>query len=312
MTVFLAVLCMGLVAAATAASAWLLEPVIDKIFAEKNEALLWPIGLAVLTTFAVKGAANYGQAVLMSVVGQRILTDMQIRLYAHLMRMDIAFFHANSTGRLISRFTNDINSMRMAVSNALTSFGKDSLSLIFLVGVMFEKEWRLALIAFLVLPAAVIPIARLGKRMRKVSANTQVQMGAFMTILEQTFHGIRHVKAYGMADYEKKRISRLANDIYTLIIKASRTRAMSSPIMETLAGAAITLVIVYGGYRVIEGGTTQGQFFAFIAAALMAYGKPSVWPTSTPISRKGWRAPTGFSGSSTKCRRSSMRRTPRT
>ena len=270
-TVFLAVLCMGLVAAATAASAWLLEPVIDKIFAEKNQDMLWPIGLAVLATFAVKGAANYGQAVLMSVVGQRILTDMQIRLYAHLMRMDIAFFHANSTGRLISRFTNDINSMRMAVSNALTSFGKDSLSLIFLVGVMFEKEWRLALIAFLVLPAAVIPIARLGKRMRKVSANTQVQMGAFMTILEQTFQGIRHVKAYGMADYEKKRVTGLANDIYNLIIKASRTRAMSSPIMETLAGAAITLVIVYGGYRVIEGGTTQGQFFAFIAAALMAY-----------------------------------------
>jgi len=262
---------MGLVAAATAASAWLLEPVIDKIFAEKNEDMLWPIGLAVLATFAVKGAANYGQAVLMSVVGQRILTDMQIRLYAHLMRMDIAFFHANSTGRLISRFTNDINSMRMAVSNAMTSFGKDSLSLIFLVGVMFEKEWRLALIAFLVLPAAVIPIARLGKRMRKVSANTQVQVGTFMTILEQTFHGIRHVKAYGMAEYEKKRVSGLANDIYHLIIKASRTRAMSSPIMETLAGAAITLVIVYGGYRVIEGGTTQGQFFAFIAAALMAY-----------------------------------------
>jgi len=270
-TVILAVACMGLVAAATAASAWLLEPVIDKIFAEKNEDMLWPIGLAVLATFAVKGAANYGQAVLMSVVGQRILTDMQIRLYAHLMRMDIAFFHANSTGRLISRFTNDINSMRMAVSNAMTSFGKDSLSLIFLVGVMFEKEWRLALIAFLVLPAAVIPIARLGKRMRKVSANTQVQVGTFMTILEQTFHGIRHVKAYGMAEYEKKRVSGLANDIYHLIIKASRTRAMSSPIMETLAGAAITLVIVYGGYRVIEGGTTQGQFFAFIAAALMAY-----------------------------------------
>ncbi len=262
---------MGLVAAATAASAWLLEPVIDKIFAEKNEGMLWPIGLAVLATFAVKGAANYGQAVLMSIVGQRILTDMQIRLYAHLMRMDIAFFHANSTGRLISRFTNDINSMRMAVSNALTSFGKDSLSLIFLIGVMFEKEWRLALIAFLVLPAAVIPIARLGKRMRKVSANTQVQVGTFMTILEQTFHGIRHVKAYGMAEYEKKRVTGLANDIYNLIIKASRTRALSSPIMETLAGAAITLVIVYGGYRVIEGGTTQGQFFAFIAAALMAY-----------------------------------------
>jgi len=270
-TVLLAVACMGLVAAATAASAWLLEPVIDKIFAEKNEGMLWPIGLAVLATFAVKGAANYGQAVLMSIVGQRILTDMQIRLYAHLMRMDIAFFHANSTGRLISRFTNDINSMRMAVSNALTSFGKDSLSLIFLIGVMFEKEWRLALIAFLVLPAAVIPIARLGKRMRKVSANTQVQVGTFMTILEQTFHGIRHVKAYGMAEYEKKRVTGLANDIYNLIIKASRTRALSSPIMETLAGAAITLVIVYGGYRVIEGGTTQGQFFAFIAAALMAY-----------------------------------------
>jgi len=269
--VILALIMMAFVSGATALSAWLMQPIIDDVFTSANRDMLWPVGLAVLGTFAIKGAAQYGQAVVMAWIGQRIITDMQVRLYSHLMKMDIAFFHANSTGRLISRFTNDIGMMRNAVSNVMTGAGKDALTLIGLVAVMFIQQWQLGLIAFLVFPAAIIPIARLGKRMRKVSANTQVQMGEFMTLLEQTFQGIRHVKAYGMADYEKKRVSGLANGIFDLVYKASRTRAMSSPIMETLAGAAITLVIVYGGYQVIEGTTTSGQFFSFITAALLAY-----------------------------------------
>ena len=266
-----AIICMALVAAATAASAWLMKPVINDVFFAKNETLLWIIAAAVFITFAIKGLANYGQSVLMSYVGQRIITDTQHRLYAHLTRMELGFFHDNPTGNLISRFTIDINMMRAAVSNALTGLGKDFLSLIGLVGVMFWQDWQLGLIAFVVFPVAVIPIARLGKRMRKVTVNTQEEMGQFTTLLEQTFQGARVVKSYGMEGYEKSRVRAIAERVFSLVFKAARVRSLASPIMESLGGVAITLVIAYGGFRVIHDNMDPGSFFSFITALLLAY-----------------------------------------
>lgn len=267
----LAVLCMALMAGATTFSAWLMKPVVDEVFIAQNRDILWPLGGAVFATFLIKGLANFAQSMLMSFVGLHIIADNQNRLFAHLTRMDIGFFHDNSTGRLISRFTVDINQMRVAVSNALTGFGKDLLSLIGLVTLMFVMDWQLAAISIFIFPLAALPILRLGRRMRKVTVNTQEEMGLFTTLLEQTFQGIRVVKAYAMEGYEKSRISEIVERVFGLNMKSARTRALSSPIMETLGGVAVCIVIVYGGHRVIDGATTSGAFFAFIAALLNAY-----------------------------------------
>ena len=269
--ILLAVLFMAFMAAATAFSAWLMEPVVNEVFIAENSDMLWPLGGAVFLTFLIKGFASYGQSVLMSFVGFRIIADNQNRLFAHLARMDISFFHNNSTGKLISRFTVDINQMRVAVSNVLTGFGKDLLSFVGLVTVMFLKDWQLAAISGFVFPMAALPVLRLGRRMRKVTANTQEEMGLFTTLLEQTFQGIRVVKAYGMEGYEKSRIAGIVEKIFSLNFKSARTRALSSPIMETLGGVAVCIVIIYGGYRVIDGATTSGAFFSFIMALLLAY-----------------------------------------
>jgi subfamily B ATP-binding cassette protein MsbA len=266
-----ALVCMALVAAATATSAWLMKPVINDVFFEKNESLLWIISGAVFATFTIKGIANYGQSILMSYVGQRIITDTQHRLYAHITNMELGFFNNTPTGNLISRFTIDINMMRVAVSNALTGFGKDLLSLLGLIGVMFWQDWKLAFLAFIVFPIAVVPIVNLGKRMRKVTVNTQEEMGQFTTLLEQTFQGARIVKSYCMEEYEKTRIRNIAEQIFTLVFKASRVRALASPIMESLGGVAITMVIAYGGYQVINDDMDAGSFFSFITALLLAY-----------------------------------------
>ncbi len=268
---WLAVFCMALMAGATAFSAWLMEPIVNEVFIAQNRAILWPLGGIVFATFLIKGLANYAQAVLMSFVGLRIIADNQNRLFAHLARMDLSFFHNNPTGGLISRFTVDINHMRVAVSNALTGFGKDLLSLVGLVAVMFAKDWQLAAISFFIFPVAVLPIVRIGRRMRKVTMNTQKEMGLFTTLLGQAFQGIRVVKAYGMEAYERNRIAAVVERIFRLNIKSARTRSLSSPIMETLGGLAVCIVIIYGGYRVIEGATTSGAFFAFITALLLAY-----------------------------------------
>ncbi|PTB98696.1 ABC transporter permease, partial [Thalassospira xiamenensis] len=207
--IVLALICMALMAAATGGYAYLMDPVINEVFVKKNPAMLVPVGVAVLAAFALKGFANHGQSVLMSYVGGRILADIQNKLYEHVIRLDIGFFHNTNTGKLITRFTSDITAMRAAVSVSLTGFGKDFLTAIVLIGVMFYQDWQLAIIAFTVFPAAILPIARLGKRMRKVSANTQQQIGEFATLLEQTFQGVRHVKAYGMEPYECSRMEKL-------------------------------------------------------------------------------------------------------
>ena len=267
----LALVCMAVMAGATAASAWLMEPVVNEVFIQRNPAMLWLIGGAVLVTFLVKGLANYAQAAIMSFVGLRIVADSQSRLFAHLSHMDLAFFQRWQTGRLISRFTNDINMMRMAVSNALTGLGKDFLSLVGLVVVMFVQDWELAALSFFVFPLAVVPIVRLGRRMRKVTANTQEEMGQFTTLLNQTFQGIRMVKAYRMEDYERERMAGVVERIFRLSFRSARIRALSSPIMETLGGLAVAVVVVYGGHRVIAAQTDAGSFFSFITALLLAY-----------------------------------------
>ncbi|MBF0269751.1 MAG: lipid A export permease/ATP-binding protein MsbA [Alphaproteobacteria bacterium] len=269
--IVLSLILMGVVAAATAASAWLMDPVVNKVFVERRMDMLWPVGLAVLTTAVVKGLASYGSSVQMSFVGLRIIADLQDRLFRHMLTQDIAYFHATTTGRLLSRFNTDVNLIRAAVSNALVSVGKDSLSVLFLVAVMFYQDWMLASISFFVFPLTILPIIKLGRRIRRVTANTQEEWGLFTTLIEQCFQGIRVVKAYGMERYESSRVANIVENIFKLNFRASRTRSWSSPIMETLGGAAVTVVIVYGGSRVIEGATTAGAFFSFITALLMAY-----------------------------------------
>ena len=262
---------MVFVAGATAAMAWLMKPVINDVFVAKNKEFLLPISIAVLVTFAIKGFANYAQSVIMHYVGQRIITDTQHRLYGHLTRMDLSFFHQTPTGSLISRFTVDINMMRAAVSNALTGIGKDLLTLIFLVGVMFIQDRYLAVIAFVVFPVAILPIVKLGQRIRKVTVSTQEEIGQFTTLLEQTIQGARVVKAYRMEEYEKGRFRKIAERVFQLVFKSARIRSMASPIMETLGGVAVALVIFYGGFRVIEESMNPGAFFSFITALLLAY-----------------------------------------
>jgi len=267
----LAVLFMALMAAATAFQAWLMKPVVNKVFVDRDAQFLWLVSGAVVATFLVKGVATYLQAAIMAKVGLGIIADLQNRLYAHLARMDLAFFHESQTGALISRFVNDIAQMRAAVSNAVTSVGKDALTLIGLIVVMFVQNWQLAAISFFAFPVAIYPIARLGRRIRKVTANTQEETGLFMTLLEQTFQGIRVVKAYGMEEYEKSRMARIIGTIRALQVRAECIRAMAHPVMETLGGLAIAVVILYGGSQVIAGTTDAGAFFSFITALIMAY-----------------------------------------
>ncbi len=266
-----ALLCMGAMAAATAGNAWLMEPTLDRVFVGHDERLLIVISVAVITLAMVKGFAGYWQSVLMTTVGQRVVADIQLALFARLMRADLAYFQANPTGALISRFTNDANMLRGATTTVLAGIGKEAVTAVFLVALMFYQDWVLALVAFFAFPVAIRPIVSIGRRMRRVSANTQSELGQFTTLLDQTFQGARHVKAYGMEGYETKRAQRIIESLYGLVERAQRIRSVASPLMETLGGIAVALVILYGGHQVISQSRSPGAFFSFVTALLLAY-----------------------------------------
>lgn len=266
-----AILCMATVAGTTAATAWLLDPVVNKVFVERDRAMLWMIGGAVFGVFAVKSVASYLQDVLLSHVGQNIIADTQTRLFKSVLDQEVAMFQDRASGSLVSHFTYDINAMRIAVSSAFIGIGRDSLSVIFLVGVTFYQDWLLACVSMVVAPLSVLPIQRLAKRMRRVARRTQEEMGGLNTSLSQTFQGIRVIKAFGLEGFEQARVQGLVTSLKNLAIGATRIEAAAQPIIDTFGGIAVTAVIVYGGERVIAGVTTPGAFFSFIAAILMAY-----------------------------------------
>jgi subfamily B ATP-binding cassette protein MsbA len=267
----LAALCMILVAAATAGNAWLLQPVLDGIFLKNDTSLLLALPIAILALAALKGAGSYGQMVMMKYVGQRITTDMQLSLYRHLLSSDIALFSANSSGKLISRFSNDVQIIRRNLTNFLSNFAKEIVTLVFLVAVMFYQSASLALIAFTVFPIAVLPVVRLGKKMRRVATRTQEEMGQFTASLDDTFQAIRIVKACTNEELESAKAKTAMEKLFQLYIRAAKLESASSPIMEALSGIAIAAVVWYGGWQVIEGHTTPGAFFSFIGALIMAY-----------------------------------------
>jgi subfamily B ATP-binding cassette protein MsbA len=267
----LALLGMALVAATTAAFTQLIKPVVNEIFIARQSALLYPIALATVAVFTLRGFAAYSQAVLMSHVGHRVVAKIQQQLFDKLIGADLAFFHHNSPGTLISHFINDVNLLRNMASNTLTAIGKDSLTAIFLVGVMFAEDWLLALITTVILPLAILPSVRIGRSMRKVSGKNQVQVGRLTTLLDEAFQGIRHVKAYVMERYESKRADEAIEEVFRLNQKSARVSNIIHPVMEALGGFAIAAVILYGGSEVIGGDRDAGSLFTFIFALLLAY-----------------------------------------
>ena len=277
----LALLCMAVAAAVPAGLAYMLEPIMNQalaaidrtdvaeVAARKAEVL--SIAAVIFALFLAKGLAELGEAVLMARVGFGIVAQMQRDLYRRLISLDLVFFNNTSPGTLVARFINDVNLLRGAVSNTLTSIGKDTLNALFLIGVMIWQDWLLAAVACTVLPIAVVPIARVGKRMRKVSGNTQIQVGKLTTLLDESFQGIRSVKAYGNEPQEIARADRTFNEVERLNIKGARTRGLLSPIMEMLGGFAIVAVIVYGTYQVASGNREPGALFSFMTAFMLAY-----------------------------------------
>ncbi|MFM8989072.1 MAG: ABC transporter transmembrane domain-containing protein, partial [Alphaproteobacteria bacterium] len=246
----LAIAAMIVAAVATAANAWLMEPVLDKVFLERRKDLLWIIPGAVVLAALVKSAATYAQSVIMTKVGQGIIADIQARLFDHLLAADLQFFHDHPPGKLIARFINDVATLRGVITQATTGLVKDAVTAACLVGLLFWQDWQLALVTFFVFPLALVPARILGRRMRRVTTGAQERIGELSALLDETFQGARQVKAYAMEATESARARSAIGKLRALSVKSALTRAASHPIMETLSSFAIAAVILYGGHQV--------------------------------------------------------------
>ncbi|MFO7556099.1 MAG: ABC transporter ATP-binding protein [Desulfobacterales bacterium] len=268
---FLAMACMLVIAVASSATAFLVKPVLDDIFFNKDTTMLKIIPLAVILIYFLRGLGMYGQNYLMNYVGENIIKDLRNDLYSRIQDLPIAFFQKEKTGVLMSRITNDVNIIKTMVSTAVTGSLKDSFTIVGLTFVIFYRDWKMALIAFVVLPVAFFPVVEFGRRVRRISTGCQEAMADLSSFLHETFAGNKIVKAFGMESHEKKRFFEKTLHLFRIEMKAVVARSLSSPIMEFLGGLGIAFIIWYGGYKVITGSSTAGTFFSFMAAVLMLY-----------------------------------------
>jgi subfamily B ATP-binding cassette protein MsbA len=262
---------MIVVAATTAANAWLLQPAIDKIFVEQVPMMLWLVPLAIIVVAVIRGTATYGQSMLMHGAGQRIIADTQIALYEHLMRADLTYLNRVHTGTLLSNFLYDTQLLRDAVSRAITGIVKDGLTAVALTVVMFVQDWRLACVVVFVFPLTGVLVRKIGKRMRKTSTASQEETGRLSAHLSETLDGVRLVKAYGMEAYEIGRARERVEERLRQMMRMIRTRSAAVPFTEALGGLAVAVAILYGGWRAQTGDLSLGAFMSFLAALLMAY-----------------------------------------
>ncbi len=266
-----AILCMIVLAACTAVMAWILKPVLDEALSGQNRELIYLIPLVIIGLYVLKGGAYFGQAYLMGYIGQRVIYDIRNMLYVRLTSQSLAFFAHRKTGELLARFSYDVTLVQAAVSTAITALMRDAVTILFLLGVIFIQDWLLALIAMLVFPAVIYPIARFGRKMRHATLDGQASMGDLTSLLEETVGGIRVVKAFAMEEYEQGRFRKFTGDFLAHQLKVFRVHALSFPIMELLAGFGIAGVLLYGGMRVASGETTAGTLVSFLAAVIMLY-----------------------------------------
>jgi ATP-binding cassette, subfamily B, bacterial MsbA len=268
--VAMAVALMIVVAAASAAYPKLIETSVDMLEAQ-NANVIWMMPLAIILVTFIKGIASYGQSVLSQSVALRVINSIQKGMFAHLMVADLQTHHETSTGKLISRFTNDVNLMRDALSRTLTAMARDFVTAAALIGMMFYLDWLLAIIVLITFPLAGRPIIRIGRRLRRASSNAQTGMGELTSNLEQAFSGIRLIKSYRMEDYERTRANVLFDQIYYLVMKTVKGRARTYPFLETIGGSSVAAVLAYGGWRILSGTGTLGEFVGFLAAVILAY-----------------------------------------
>ncbi len=256
--------------ATSGASVMALKPVINDIFINKDSTRIVGLALLVIAIFAIRGMAIYFQQLIMSKVGSQIVKDIQVRLANNLLKQSQQFFNQNRSGDIQAVIQMQTGMLRSAINECVVAV-RDIVSVISLMAAMFWNNWQLSIVALFILPAAILPLRKLGRRMRNLGKELNNETGMLIGVVGETMRNIKVVQSYTQEDKELARIDSSANHLRNLMIRRQKIVGLTSPLMEALGGIAIGLVIIYGGWQVTVMDVDTGSFMAFIAAFLMAY-----------------------------------------
>ena len=266
-----AIIGMGLASGGTAVSAYLVEPVLNKIFVEKNEKLLYILPCAIIAIYVIKNIGTFMQAYFTAYIGQDTIRRFRENMVANLLNLDMDFFNEFRTGELISRTTNDIDRIRSIVSSIIPELTRESVTIIGLLCVVVYQSPKLAFFALVVMPVAIYPISRLAKRMKKISKQSQEKTSDITSALSEIFTNIEIIKANNAQEYEHSRFVDENNKFFRLNLKSVKIEQLVSPLMETIGSIGVAAVIIIGGKDVIDGHINMGAFFSFLTALFMLY-----------------------------------------
>lgn len=266
-----AIIGMGLASGGTAVSAYLVEPVLNKIFVEKNEKLLYILPCAIIAIYVIKNIGTFMQAYFTAYIGQDTIRKFREKMVANLLNLDMDFFNEFRTGELISRTTNDIDRIRSIVSSIIPELTRESVTIIGLLCVVVYQSPKLAFFALVVMPVAIYPISRLAKRMKKISKQSQEKTSDITSALSEIFTNIEIIKANNAQEYEHSRFVDENNKFFKLNLKSVKIEQLVSPLMETIGSIGVAAVIIIGGKDVIDGHINMGAFFSFLTALFMLY-----------------------------------------
>jgi subfamily B ATP-binding cassette protein MsbA len=261
-----------LVSGAEALIAWLVKPAMDEIFLKRDVTMLRVIPLALLAAYIVKGAGRFGQSYLMASVGERVIARIRRELYTHIQSMPLSFFASLHSAELMTRVVTDVNRLARLSSTVLVMAVRHAGTIAGLLVVMFLREWVLALIAIAVFPAVAVAVRAIGRQLYKINRRAQQKIAELNVVLQESFTGSKIVKAFGRERLEQDRFNQVNDRLLALALKDRRVDEMAEPLMEVLGAVAIMGALWYGGYRVIAGALTPGEFFSFTAAVILLYG----------------------------------------
>jgi len=260
----------------TAATAWIIDPVLNKIFVEKNKDLLYILPYAVVIIYFTKGLGTFLQAYYTAYIGQDVVRRFRDKLLGNLINLDMKFFYDFRVGELISRNVSDIERIRTIVSNIIPELVRESVTIVGLLGVVIYQSLELAFFALVIMPAAAYPLSLLAKKMKKISRDSQEKNSDISSKLNEIFTNIEIIKAGNAQEYEKRQFKEQNYNFFKLNLKSVKITESVSPIMEVFGSVGIAVVIIVGGKEVIDGNLTMGSFFSFLTALFMLY---------TPIKR---------------------------
>ena len=269
--IFLAVFFSILVAGSTSATAWLLDPAIEKIFINKDQTLILVIPFFIIVAFATKGISLYFAKVLMIIVSEEVKKKIQTDMLSSFIKADTELIENKHSGKYVSNLNYDVSQITHMLSSSLLNIFKDSLTLIGLLTVMFIQNWRLSLIAIIMIPIASITAKKLGKRITKVTTEAQERSGDLNKYLIDLFKNHKIIKIFQRENFESARSEKFVNKLKEKQIKIFTVFIRATPIMEILTGIMIAILIFYSGKLIMTGQLSINNFFSFLAAMMLAY-----------------------------------------